>query len=252
VVGAHPAASPTASQSVLSRRGRRRRATCSETRRRSRPRRSERSLLFCRQYEWTSNRSSINERRLESNGVRVCIPSPERPRLPLDFHRFRVLGFPDGQRDGVWSTGRIRGEQGTRWFQLQSDPGDQAIVPGFSGSPVWDEESGAVVGMTVAVDSSADTTTAYLIPIDQVLGLDGALGVAVRADECTDRRSCASTSRRWRPRLRRTYSWSAAETSAARAGSHCCAAASAVPRRSPPESWSAPTDQLAGGSRSGT
>ena len=87
-------------------------------------------------------------------------------------HRFRVLGFPDGQRDGVWSTGRIRGEQGTRWFQLQSYPGDQSIVPGFSGSPVWDEASGAVVGMTVAADTSADTTTAYLVPIDQVLGLD--------------------------------------------------------------------------------
>ncbi|MFC4945525.1 trypsin-like peptidase domain-containing protein [Pseudonocardia sp. GCM10023141] len=87
-------------------------------------------------------------------------------------HRFRVLGFPDGQRAGVWSTGRIRGEQGTRWFQLQSDPGDQTIEPGFSGSPVWDEESGAVVGMTVAGDINSATTTAYLIPIDQVLGLD--------------------------------------------------------------------------------
>jgi hypothetical protein len=87
-------------------------------------------------------------------------------------HRFRVLGFPDGLSDGVWTTGRFRGEQSTRWFQLQTTGGEQPIVQGFSGSPVWDEETGSVVGMTVAADASGATTTAYLIPIDQVLGVD--------------------------------------------------------------------------------
>jgi hypothetical protein len=89
-------------------------------------------------------------------------------------HGFRVLGFPYGRPAGVWSTGLIRGEQGTRWFQLQSRPGEQRVEGGFSGSPVWHEESGAVVGMTVAADRGA-TTAAYLIPIDQVLGLDPGL-----------------------------------------------------------------------------
>ncbi|MFC4944635.1 trypsin-like peptidase domain-containing protein [Pseudonocardia sp. GCM10023141] len=87
-------------------------------------------------------------------------------------HPFRLLGFPAGFADGVWATGRIRGEQGTRWFQLQGAVGDQPIVEGFSGSPVWDDETGAVVGMAVATDASGATTTAYLIPIDQVLGVD--------------------------------------------------------------------------------
>ncbi len=87
-------------------------------------------------------------------------------------HRFRVLGFPDGLSDGVWTTGRFRGEQSTRWVQLQTTSGEQPIVQGFSGSPVWDEDTGSVVGMTVAADASGTTTTAYLIPIDQVLGLD--------------------------------------------------------------------------------
>ena len=111
--------------------------------------------------------------------LRLTGPVPGGARMPplrrvdeLWGHGFRVLGFPEGLADGVWATGGIRGEQGTRWFQLQSAPGDQAIVPGFSGSPVWDEASGAVVGMTVATDRSAATTTAYLLPIDQVLGLD--------------------------------------------------------------------------------
>jgi hypothetical protein len=89
-------------------------------------------------------------------------------------HGFRVLGFPHGAPEGVWSTGLIRGEQGTRWFQLQSRPGEQRVEGGFSGSPVWHEESGAVVGMTVAADRG-DTTAAYLIPIDQVLALDPGL-----------------------------------------------------------------------------
>ncbi len=87
-------------------------------------------------------------------------------------HGFRVLGFPEGLADGVWATGHIRGEQGTRWFQLQAAPGEEPVVGGFSGSPVWDDESGAVVGMTVAADASGTTTTAYLLPIDQVLGVD--------------------------------------------------------------------------------
>ena len=109
-------------------------------------------------------------------------PPPRGARMPplrrverLWDHTFRVLGFPEGMADGVWATGRIRGEQGTRWFQLQAAVGDQAIVGGFSGSPVWDEETGAVAGMTVAADASGRSTTAYLIPIDQVIGIDPGL-----------------------------------------------------------------------------
>ncbi|GAA5158313.1 hypothetical protein GCM10023321_37910 [Pseudonocardia eucalypti] len=104
--------------------------------------------------------------------------APEAARMPplrrieqLWGQGFWVLGFPDGGTHGVWSTGLIRGEQGTRWFQLQSTPGERRIEGGFSGAPVWHVESGAVVGMTVAADRG-DTTTAYLIPIDQVLGQD--------------------------------------------------------------------------------
>lgn len=86
-------------------------------------------------------------------------------------HTFWVLGFPTAAAGGAWSSGLIRGAQGTRWFQLQSTPGEARIEGGFSGAPVWDAASEAVVGMTVAADRG-DTTTAYLIPIDQVLGLD--------------------------------------------------------------------------------
>ncbi|ANY08858.1 S1 family peptidase [Pseudonocardia sp. HH130630-07] len=87
-------------------------------------------------------------------------------------HRFRIFGFPEGQDDGVWTTGRIRAVQGTGWLQLQGTPGDHPVEGGFSGSPVWDDETGAVIGMTVAVDRVTGVTTAYVVPAADVLGLD--------------------------------------------------------------------------------
>ena len=86
-------------------------------------------------------------------------------------HRFRVLGFPPGMQDGVWAAGELRDRQGTRWLQLQGDPGGQPVVGGFSGAPVWDEEVEAVVGMTVASDGSSGGT-AYLVPIEDVFDVD--------------------------------------------------------------------------------
>jgi hypothetical protein len=110
--------------------------------------------------------------------LRVREPLPSGARLPplrgsdgLWDRPFRALGFPDGAWDGVWSSGRLRAGQGTGWVQLRSDPGEQPVVGGFSGSAVWDGDTGAVVGMTVAADRAA-TSTAYLVPIDRVLGLD--------------------------------------------------------------------------------
>lgn len=87
-------------------------------------------------------------------------------------HRFRVLGFPADMVDGVWATGRIRGMQGTGWLQMQGAATDQGIDEGYSGSPVWDSTIGAVVGMTVARARDRATTTAYVLPMAQILGLD--------------------------------------------------------------------------------
>ncbi|MFC5231280.1 serine protease [Pseudonocardia zijingensis] len=111
--------------------------------------------------------------------LRLAEPAPAGAVMPplrrvdrLWDHAFHVFGFPDGRWDGVWSTGRIRGGQGTGWYQLQSAAGDQRIEGGFSGAPVWDADTGAVVGMTVAADRDPDVTTAYLLPVEHVLGLD--------------------------------------------------------------------------------
>ncbi|GAA0937473.1 hypothetical protein GCM10009559_30550 [Pseudonocardia zijingensis] len=104
----------------------------------------------------------------------VPVP-PVRGIARLWGHGFRVLGFPEGGAGGVWTSGEIRGEQGTRWFQLHTGVGEPRVEPGFSGTPVWDTASGAVVGMTVAAVRGDTTAAAYLIPVDAVFALDQSL-----------------------------------------------------------------------------
>ncbi|MER6010951.1 nSTAND1 domain-containing NTPase [Streptomyces bluensis] len=79
--------------------------------------------------------------------------------------RVRTFGFPAGYDDGTWSVGWLRGRQGAGWFQYDTDPASQHRVElGFSGAPVWDVDSGGVVGMIVAADRADRVRTAYLIP----------------------------------------------------------------------------------------
>ncbi|WP_084529773.1 nSTAND1 domain-containing NTPase [Nocardia crassostreae] len=88
---------------------------------------------------------------------------------------FRTVGFPAELADGVWVWGEFRAPQGIGWMQLHGASGSQPITGGFSGSPVWDAGSEAVVGMAVAVDRRRLTRTAFMIPVNEVLGLDPAL-----------------------------------------------------------------------------
>ncbi|MGW7297771.1 nSTAND1 domain-containing NTPase [Streptomyces sp. NPDC054829] len=89
-------------------------------------------------------------------------------------HPFRVLGFPLRTDDhGVWVDGRLRAPVGKGWTSME--PRERTIGRGFSGGPVWDTEQGGVVGMTVAADTGAGASTAYLIPAAYLLGLDPAL-----------------------------------------------------------------------------
>ena len=85
-------------------------------------------------------------------------------------HPYRAFGFPAGQDDGVWSEGRLLGRQGTNWIQLEDDkiPGF-AVIAGFSGSPVWDEQLQGVVGMIVASSQPVTTKTAFAIPSDVLI-----------------------------------------------------------------------------------
>jgi tetratricopeptide (TPR) repeat protein len=84
-------------------------------------------------------------------------------------HTFRAYGYPTHHRQtGTPAEGRIVGHARTEWIKLEarSDLG-QALVRGFSGTPVWDVQTGGVVGIAVTkdVDSTA-SRTGYAIPCE--------------------------------------------------------------------------------------
>ncbi|MER7581833.1 trypsin-like peptidase domain-containing protein [Kitasatospora sp. NPDC097691] len=83
-------------------------------------------------------------------------------------HPVRVFGFPVGRSDGVWHYGVLRGRQGSGWVQIDPHPGGYRVSGGFSGSPVWDERLGGVVGM-VAVAEAGDPAVSYLTPTDGLM-----------------------------------------------------------------------------------
>ncbi|UOB12629.1 trypsin-like peptidase domain-containing protein [Streptomyces sp. HP-A2021] len=102
-------------------------------------------------------------------------PLPEaRPVLmaaPRDVwdHRAIVFGLPRDDTGGGWHTARLRARTGTGRLQMspldgQSDP----IQPGFSGSAVWDEDLGAVVGIVASI-SPAHRGQSFCIPTRTVL-----------------------------------------------------------------------------------
>ncbi|MFF4411566.1 trypsin-like peptidase domain-containing protein [Streptosporangium sp. NPDC001559] len=78
--------------------------------------------------------------------------------------RVRVVGFPRDAPGGTWFEGRLSGATGEGWVQLSRASGQVAHVrPGFSGSPVWDDALGAVVGLLVAAQPVGDAQQAYAL-----------------------------------------------------------------------------------------
>lgn len=60
-----------------------------------------------------------------------------------------MCGFPKsrGLFGGEWLTGRLAGLVQTGFVQLDNEVGRRCVTHGFSGTPVWDEETQAVIGM---------------------------------------------------------------------------------------------------------
>lgn len=85
-------------------------------------------------------------------------------------HAFRAFGFPAGYDDGVWASGLLRGRTGAGWVQIEDvkTPG-YWVQPGFSGTPVWDEQLNGVVGMAVAADTNRITKAAFMIPARELI-----------------------------------------------------------------------------------
>ncbi|GAA3679386.1 serine protease [Streptomyces iranensis] len=79
-------------------------------------------------------------------------------------HAARVAGFPAISPGGVWHRGRLLGGTAEGWVQFAAADGEAAPVQGgFSGSPVWDEQLGAVVGMVTRAQVTGERRQSFLI-----------------------------------------------------------------------------------------
>ena len=91
---------------------------------------------------------------------------------PLWGHSFRAFGFPKEYDVGIWASGVLRAKQANGLVQIEDvKQTGHFILPGFSGTAIWDEEVNGVVGMTIAADRQAEARIAFVIPISCILGL---------------------------------------------------------------------------------
>ncbi len=83
--------------------------------------------------------------------------------------RFKVCGFPNDYRQGIWAYVDIKNPLPNGWVQIEGTTVQgQPVKGGFSGAPIWDNIEKAVVGMAVAADSDEQKKLAFLLP-SQVL-----------------------------------------------------------------------------------
>ena len=107
---------------------------------------------------------------------------------PVEGHRCRIYGFPQGFQNGVWATGSVVGENADGLWQIAAD----GVRAGFSGSPVWDDDDGGVVGMLVA--HARDENVSFMLPTATFAKLVGeARAAAVSSDAAAPPREQRAT-----------------------------------------------------------
>jgi hypothetical protein len=89
-------------------------------------------------------------------------PAPLAPECGDWNETVRVLGFPNRFEGGVWKSGRLRSRQATGWVQIEI----AGVAAGFSGSAVWGDAAGGVIGVAVGRQGS---DIAYMIPLRSAL-----------------------------------------------------------------------------------
>lgn len=85
--------------------------------------------------------------------------------------KFSVFGFPDGHPRGLYAYGHLKEELPYGWVQMEDDKTQgMAILPGFSGTAVWDQTANTVVGMVVARDrKTPEAKIGFMIPARPLL-----------------------------------------------------------------------------------
>ncbi|MFC8592173.1 S1 family peptidase [Streptomyces atroolivaceus] len=109
--------------------------------------------------------------------LRLREPVPGTRPLPLagsdalSRRPVRVVSFPEGELGMLWHRGELSGKSSGDWIQLsRADTRTAHATGGYSGSPVWDDQRGAVVGIVVAAQRQQDDTQqAFAISVKAVL-----------------------------------------------------------------------------------
>ncbi|MEU0357209.1 S1 family peptidase [Streptomyces cyaneofuscatus] len=109
--------------------------------------------------------------------LRLPEPLPGSRPLPMAappegvwHHTARTVGFTDDHPGGIWHSGTFRGPTGEGWIQLSRGDAEGVYVePGFSGSPVWDDELGAAVGLMVAAEPGRGAQQVFALRTRTVL-----------------------------------------------------------------------------------
>ncbi|NJO63991.1 MAG: trypsin-like peptidase domain-containing protein [Richelia sp. RM2_1_2] len=88
------------------------------------------------------------------------------------WNAFKVLGFPSGNDNGVWTKGDLRDSLGNRQVQMiVLEQSDYYVEGGFSGAPVWVESLNGVAGIMVAAEPAESekrkqVKAAFMIPVE--------------------------------------------------------------------------------------
>ncbi|WP_371100209.1 trypsin-like peptidase domain-containing protein [Streptomyces sp. PU_AKi4] len=86
-------------------------------------------------------------------------PLPPADTVDLSPRPVHMVGFPDDELGTLSHRGELSGKASGDWIQISRADGQTArVTGGFSGSPVWDKQRGAMVGIVVATQSNRDNT----------------------------------------------------------------------------------------------
>jgi WD40 repeat protein len=104
-------------------------------------------------------------------------PAPLRLGRAATGHAAVAFGYPKGHDDGVRSSPWIEGPARDGWLQVTAQVAHgHPIRKGFSGTGLFDTESGAVIGIVVARDRDPEVLGGFAIPVHQVRKLLPRLG----------------------------------------------------------------------------